>query len=84
METDQERHEVAVEAGRRMIGHGDRPLYRVRVDPVGRQWRFRVVELPLVRGESTDFSDVRFRARELIAQELDADRDQFDVALLGV
>jgi hypothetical protein len=72
---------IAIDVARRRIGKGERPLYRVRAAPVGRAWAFRVLELPGSSGIADSRLDVTFRARELVAELLDVDRDEFDVAL---
>jgi hypothetical protein len=77
-----DRSEHAVEAARRKIAHGERPLYRLSVsDGFGGLLEGRCLELESVSVLARSRTDVLRAAREEIAVQLGVRDDDFDVAL---
>ena len=76
------RSERAVEAARRKIARGDRPLYRLSVsDWFGGLLEARCIELETVSVLARSRTDVVRAAREEIAIQLGVRDDDFEVAL---
>lgn len=76
------RSERAVEAGRRKIARGERPLYSLAVsDGFGGLLEARCIELPTVSVLARSRSDVVRAAREEIAVQLGVRDDDFEVAV---
>ena len=75
-----ERRDLARKASRRIVGRGERPLFRPRLEPDGDFILIRIPELEIVT-QARHPREVAVMARDLIATWLDVPSDAFDVEL---
>jgi hypothetical protein len=73
-----ERRQLALQASRRMIARGERPLYRPLTEEDGDFIFIRIPELEIVT-QARNRSDVAAMARDCIATWLDVPPDSFDL-----
>jgi hypothetical protein len=76
----EKRRERAIQACRRMIARGERPLFRPRLEPDGGAILIRIPELDGVT-QARHPGEVQYMARDLIAVTLDVPPESFDVAV---
>ncbi len=77
--SDADQHRQAVQAARRMISQGDRPGYRLTIDPAPAGVSWSLVGLPGVTGTAPSHRDAPDVARAAISEVLDVPLDSFDV-----
>lgn len=75
--------ELAIQAGRRMIARGERPLYHATWRWDGAAVDVEVWEVPGIHLFVPSRAEVAPGARTLIAKELDVPAHSFDVAVEG-
>jgi hypothetical protein len=75
---------LAIQAGRKMIGRGERPVYRAKWRWDGTAVDVEVWELPGIHLFVPSRAEVAPGARALIAKELDVPADAFDVAVESI
>jgi hypothetical protein len=78
-----ERRDLARRASRRMVAHGERPLYRATLEPHGDFILIRIPELEIVT-QARHRREVAVMARDLVATWLDVPSDAFDVEVEDV